>query len=475
MAYLAKNQEDDQYGSPSQALQQQASQSVGSGQGLDKQNGTGVDQSAAGQNGAGTSTKAPGEFTKSNFTNATAIIDRNKNADTTSAATGRLVGDVAQQASGQVADVQGRAKTYDANQRDKISSTYASPNADMLNRALGGDANADSTIQGFARKTGADAVENFNAGTRQELAPQEFFQQNEFAPLLQQRSGTGYTSGMAALDSTFLNRGNAGQQIKNQVSGYQKTVDDARNEAAGVQGRVQKFADDYFGNQKGSFNNVLTSKRGEFDAGFAPRLTAAQKAKDDAIASQKAAAKASLQNQIRNKANSQTFTDFDPNIAQMKNTKDILQGISDADLEKYIAVNNPTLTEADTINKDEAGQYNKLLEYLGTSEGRKQAAASPAKYGASAKSDDFEAYLNSLVSSNTGRNNSIKATVEAQKKAQQEETLRQAVARKALAGNQGVAGPNPTGQKEAPKNETIVDKAKDTVVKAFKKATSIFG
>jgi hypothetical protein len=408
VAYVAQREEDDQTSSPSQQLQQSSAAAAPAR--LEKQGGTGGATSGQ-QGGAGPdqAAKSPGDFTRSKFTNASTLVQRNRNADTTTAASGRLVGDVAQQARRAADDVQGRARTYEQTQQDKIKQTYASPNEDMLQKALGGDKDADAAIRRARSQTAAGPVDNFDPGENTQLVSQDFFSNQEFAPLLQQRAGDTYTSGMAGLDNMFLNRGNAGQKVREQVAGHQKTVDDARTQAGTVQNRVQGFADEYLKGQRGQFEGLLGGRRQALDSTIQGRMGQAAADRTAKVEAERAAARQALRDRAGAKSQ-EVARRFDPIATEMYGSRDgysrteifdRLGGMKDEELDKYIDVAAPELTEADVTSAEEADDYNQVLEYLGLTSGHRQARA-PVQAKAAARGEDFDGFLNQLVEQDAG-------------------------------------------------------------------------
>lgn len=461
MAYLANRVNDeDRQQSPSQAIQ-------GAGQGVQRQQGTGVQGAGqgagqGGQNAQGSQGKAPGDFTRSSFTNANTIIGRNRDADT-SAITGRLLGDVNQDAANRTQQLDDQGKKYLEEGRTGFQNAYRGPDSATLMQALSGDKDADGKVRAAATRTGVAPVAEVGAKAG-ELAPTEFFQAQEFTPLLQRRAQGNYTSGMGALDQAVANRSGIGQQVKDQVGALQSGVDrkaaDTNKLSEGLQGEAQKF----FEGERAALLERIKQKAYEVKGASADRVQGAQRNLDDAqgtarqgaVEQAKAQLKPTLDKLLTQQADlkfyRQSNPELDARIADLQslmNGGEVLFNGERSGLSRFVTGGQaPKLTAENLVSADEAEDFNQLMGYLGSGESMK-AGAMPTAAAAGVDKGNFDSWLNSVLF-----NTPQKAQAQFEKARSDANPVRVNLPTGSVSGNTGAVGPvartNPVAATQAP-------------------------
>lgn len=400
MAYLAKTPNEDQNETQSQSLQPQ--NRGGGSQGGSSQGQTQLSNTAGETGGTApgqTSNKSPGDFTKSNFSNASDILNRNQGTDV-SAITNRLLGNTQQNADATNKQIADKTAQYKTDQTAAVNSAYAAPDQASIDKALGGDATATSSITGLLGRKAADPVAALDLGNIQKIAPSEFFQQGEYQPLLQDRSKGAYTSGMGALDSSQFNRSGGAQDVRDLVGRLQTGVDLNAKQAQLAPEDLQNYANTYLGQQQGGLKDLLTKAAGGVKSDISGRLAPAQQAAQTAITNQTAAVTAQEQKQAQaTKANLKQQLDDQVRTGKMPQdyadkvfaTKS--QEIDQLDPSRFLNVSNPNLTEADLINQADASKYNTLEGWLGGTDYIAPSATPKAAAGATLNDKAFQDWL----------------------------------------------------------------------------------
>lgn len=407
MAYLAKQPDEDQYGSQSQSIQKQNQQQQQAGSNLNKSDAPQTtansnQQQPAGVNSGGVANPAPGQFTKSNFSNASQILNRNQGADT-SAITGRLLGNTQQEAAAEKNNYANQASTYKTNTTNDIDKKYNNYSPDQINSALSGNQADTDAISKTYNQQSADPLAAMNLQKYGDINSQEFYQNGNYQPLLQQRSQGNYTSGMGALDAAVLNKSNAGQQIRNQIAGYQNDVNDAYTKAAGTQDDLQNYANTKFGQEKSNLGNQLTGIQSGINSGIQSRLPAAQQALAQQAAQAKSAQATGLSAKTQAAIDQLTQQQAAGNQRtsglgdMLQGTIDKLKGLNTNSYNPYINVNTPGLTANDVATQDEIDRNNRIASILGTNNYMQKGAAQAPT--ATVNNQGFDDFLKSITNS----------------------------------------------------------------------------
>jgi len=443
MAYVARKPDDDQFRSASQNLQAQNRAQQGQVEKRQDSGGT----APAGAESA--SNKAPGDFTKSNFSNATDILDRNKNADISSV-TKRLLGNTEKNAQGENQRIADQVNQYKNDTTNTVNSLYKAPGQEDIDKALGGDANSESAI---TKRLGmaAGKVGDLDLGNRYEIAPTEFYKQNEYQPLLQQRSKNGYTSGMAALDSSLFNRSGGAQDIRNTVGRLQSGIDESRAQAPKVTQELQDYANTYEGQQEDYLRNLLSGSGAKIKDEISSRLPSAQQSMKDTIESQRSNLTGQQQSSVQKAIddfNKQVETarklGIDPKFLEQQSANQ-MRNFNSLDPNSYLKNNLPELGFNDLVTQSDADKYNKLSGWLGTGD----TLAAPAQQKQAGVEFNEKAF-NDWLSGVSGGNERqiIDANIQKQLDLRRAQELKDALAKgdsnkaigAATGGNQGTTG-----------------------------------
>lgn len=374
MAYVGTRPEEDQYKSESQSIQNQGQQQQQAGTNLNKADSaqTGGSQKQGTTSGSQTNA-APGSFTKSNFSNASQILNRNQNADT-SAITGRLLGNTKQEAESQKNNYTQAANDYRTNTTKDIESKYSNFDPDKIYKALDGDTEASKALTDAYSRNTADPLKALELQKYGDINSQEFFKDGNYQPLLQKRSQGNYTSGMGAIDAALLNKSNAGQQIRNQVAGFQTGVNDAYNKAAGTTADLQTFADTRQAQQKKNLGSALTGIQSQIQSGVTSRLpdarAAAQQQAEAARTSQQstlsARTKAAIDELLKQKDDANAKTPGYGDLLNESISKLQSANANPNSYNPYINVNTPTVGAGDVATEQERQRNKAIASILGT-------------------------------------------------------------------------------------------------------------
>lgn len=372
MAYVARKPDDDQFRSESQNLQAQNRAQQGQ---VEKRQDGGT--APAGAESA--SNKAPGDFTKSNFSNATDILNRNKNADISSV-TKRLLGNTERNAQSQNQQIADTVNKYKTDTTAAIQNQYRAPTQEEIDKALSGDASAESKVSGRLGMQ-ASTVDPLDIGKRYEVAPTDFFKQNDYQPLLQQRSKGGYTGGMAALDSSLFNRSGGAQDVRNKVADLQKQIDVSRENVSGTTGEMQNYANTYEADQEKMLRDILSGKTNSINQNVSNSVAEKNKAQADYVAQQKQMydqKKRSAVDESRKKFNEQL--DFLNSLYKDQNNKvsvpydELRQNQENyynsqlGNQDAFLNIRNPEFTNSDVVSAQDANAYNKINSWLGSTD-----------------------------------------------------------------------------------------------------------